>query len=126
MGVDIIEVERVRSACQRTPSLPGRLFTPAELAYAESSERHRWARLAARFAAKEALLKALGSGLRQVKWAQIEVVRDDLGRPDLVLTGAAAELARRLGVTRLHLSLSHTENYAVANVLALGGELCTL
>lgn len=119
-GVDIVEVARVRAACERTPGLLPRLFTAAELAYAGASARHRWARLAARFAAKEALLKALGTGLRQVKWVEAEVVRDEAGRPGLALTGALADLARRRGVTAIHLSLSHTEHYAVANVLALG------
>lgn len=125
-GTDLVEVERVRAACTRTPGLLGRLFTPAELAYAASAPRHRWPRLAARFAAKEALLKALGTGLRQVRWVEAEVVRDRLGRPGLVLTGALADLARRRGVAELHLSLSHTEAYAVANVVAMGsGAPCT-
>lgn len=120
-GIDLVEVARVRTACERTPGLMARLFTPAELAYAAASERHRWPRLAARFAAKEALLKALGTGLRQVKWAEAEVVRDALGRPGFALTGALAELARHKGVAELHLTLSHTDQHAIANVLALGG-----
>lgn len=118
-GIDIIEVDRVRRAAERTPSFLTRVFTPAELAYAGAAPAHRWRRLAARFAAKEALLKALGTGLRRARWQEVEVVRGPLGRPGLRLTGSLAERATRLGVTTLHLSISHSRHYAVAQVLAL-------
>ncbi|MFO7173533.1 MAG: holo-ACP synthase [Bacillota bacterium] len=119
-GVDIVEVARLKRAAERTPRLLERLFTPAELAYADSAPRSRWRRLAARFAAKEALFKALGTGLRQVRWREAEVARDPLGRPFFRLEGALADLAARLGVEAIHLSLSHSEHYAVAQVIALG------
>lgn len=121
-GVDLVEVERLRRAAERRPALLARLFTPAELAYAAAAPRHRWQRLAARFAAKEALLKALGTGLRQVRWQEAEVVRDEAGRPGLVLAGALARLARERGVCQAHLSLSHTPRYAVAQVVLVGGD----
>ncbi|BDG62401.1 holo-ACP synthase [Caldinitratiruptor microaerophilus] len=119
-GIDIIEVDRVRRAAERTPRFLTRVFTPAELAYAGAAPAHRWRRLAARFAAKEAALKALGTGLRRARWQEVEVVPGPLGRPGLRLTGSLAERAARLGVTALHLSISHSRHYAVAQVLALG------
>ncbi|MFZ5825172.1 MAG: holo-ACP synthase [Bacillota bacterium] len=118
-GIDIIEVERIEQALSRHGDrLLARLFTPGEIAYSESSKTHRTRRLAARFAAKEATLKAFGLGLRDVKWTDIEVVRDDLGKPALRLTGRLAEIAAERGVAELHLSLSHCKEYAIAQVVA--------
>ncbi len=120
-GVDIVAVERLARAVDRHGErLLRRLFTPAEIAYCESSEAHRAARLAARFAAKEAVLKALGIGLRQVRWTDAEVCRDELGRPTMRLSGRLAEIAAARGATRIHLSLSHTQEYAVAQVVIEG------
>lgn len=121
-GVDIIEVARIQQAAERTPRFLERVFTPAELAYANAAPRSRWRRLAARFAAKEALLKALGTGLRQVRWGEAEVVRNALGRPAFQLKGALAALAAARGVQELHLTLSHSDHYAVAYVIAVGAE----
>lgn len=119
-GIDIVEVERIKGAVERTPSFLQRVFTPGELAYAGESERHRWRRLAARFAAKEALLKALGTGLRRVRWTDAEVNHDALGQPYFVLSGRLDRLARSRGATTFQLSLSHSDAYAVAHVLAIG------
>lgn len=119
IGVDIIEVERIEEALRRRPDrFVVRLFTPGEIAYCETSESHRSRRLAARFAAKEATLKAFGLGLRDVKWTDMEVVHDALGKPSLRLTGRLAEVAAERGVARLHLSLSHCKEYAIAQVVA--------
>lgn len=120
IGVDVVEVDRVRQALSRRPRLAERLFTPQEIAYCRKGRHHRFSRFAARFAAKEALLKALGIGLRQVKWAEAEVVPDRLGKPTLRLHGKLAALAGARGVARLLLSISHTRDYAVAQVLAEG------
>ena len=118
-GIDIIEVERIEQALLRHGDrFLARLFTPGEIAYSESSKTHRTRRLAARFAAKEATLKAFGLGLRDVKWTDIEVVHDALGKPSLRLTGRLAEIAAERGVARLHLSLSHCKEYAIAQVVA--------
>jgi len=118
-GVDLIEIERIEQALQRHGDrFLRRLFTPAEIAYATSSEVHATRRLAARFAAKEATLKAFGSGLRNVKWTDMEVQRDTLGKPTLRLSGRLAEIAAERGVTALHLSLSHSKDYAIAQVVA--------
>jgi holo-[acyl-carrier protein] synthase len=119
IGIDIIEVARIEQAFRRHPErFLHRVFTQGEIAYCVSSASHCSRRLAARFAAKEATLKAFGLGLRDVKWTDIEVVRDPLGKPAIRLDGRLAELARERGITRLHLSLSHSKDYAIAQVVA--------
>lgn len=118
-GIDIVEVERINLAVSRHGErFLRRVFTAGEIAYCESSDSHRSQRLAARFAAKEATLKAFGLGLRDVKWTDIEVTRDPLGKPAIRLDGRLAEIARAQGVSRLHLSLSHSKDYAIAQVVA--------
>lgn len=122
IGVDEVEVARMAAALERTPSTRTRLFTAAELAYADRAETGMATqRLAARFAAKEAVLKALGAGLGACRFVEIEVQRDDeSGAPALVLHGAAATLAAERGATTVHLSLTHTEARATAFVIAEG------
>jgi holo-[acyl-carrier protein] synthase len=118
LGVDAIEIDRVRAACTRTPSLLGRLFTERERASCTSRCGDlRYGGLAARFAAKEAVAKALGTGVRGFRWRDVEIVNDELGKPQVVLTGGAAERAAALGVSRVHLSLSTSTQIAVANVV---------
>ena len=119
VGVDAVEVERFRRVLARRPALAERLFTPAERDYAARTA-DPGPRLAARFAAKEAVLKALGVGIGAASFRDVEVVRDESGRPALSLAGAAARLAERAGVTRWHLSLTHTDALAVASVVAEG------
>jgi holo-[acyl-carrier protein] synthase len=118
IGVDLVEVDRMRTVLARTPTMAERLFTPGERTYAESandpSERY-----AARFAAKEAVMKALGVGLGSVDWHDIEVVRSDSGAPELVVTGRAQVLAAEAGVTRWLLTLTHTASMAEAIAVAL-------
>ena len=119
VGVDAVDVERFRRVLTRRPALAERLFTEAERAYA-GRVADPGPRLAARFAAKEAVLKALGVGIGAAAFRDVEVVRAPSGRPALVLAGAAAELAAVQGVTRWHVSLTHTELVAVASVVAEG------
>lgn len=109
IGVDVVDIERFRASLERTPSLRGRLFTPAEAALPMES-------LAARFAAKEAMAKALGapSGL---SWHDCEVVRLDGRRPAFALRGTVADAAAALGVTTTHLSLAHDGGLATAYVV---------
>jgi holo-[acyl-carrier protein] synthase len=121
IGVDVIEIERVRVACTRTPRLLARLFTDAERARCASRSGPRFGGLAARFAAKEAVAKALGTGLRGFRWRDVEVANDDLGNPSVVLHGGAAERAQALGVQRVHLSLSTSTGLALAHVVLEGG-----
>lgn len=119
IGVDIIEVERIAQALARHGErFAARVFTPGELAECWPSEQQRSPRLAARFAAKEAALKALGIGLRGVSWQEIEVVKDELGKPSLHLTGRLADIVVKQGITAMHLSLSHCKEYAMAQVVA--------
>ena len=120
LGTDLVEVERFRLALARRASLGGRLFSDSERAYA-SKQRDPVKPLAARFAAKEAVMKALGVGLGSFELRDVEVVRDDdAGTPSLVLRGRAEELARERGVTAWHLSLTHTDATAMAVVIATG------
>src|SRR5215470_475151 len=119
-GIDVIEVERIERALTRPrigERFRVRVFTPGEIAYCESRGRPRYQSYAARFAAKEATMKALGTGWnRHVGWNDIEVLRQRGRAPMIVLHGKAAEFARRCGITRIHLSLSHTASFAIAYV----------
>ncbi len=121
-GIDAVEVARIgRLLDERGERFGERCFTGAERAYADSSRR-RIEHYAARFAAKEAVMKALGTGWAQgVGWTDIEVTRDDAGRPGVRLHGVAAEIAGRLGITRWSISLTHTGTVAVASVIAEDG-----
>jgi holo-[acyl-carrier protein] synthase len=119
VGVDLCEVDRLRAAMTRTPGLRNRLFSAAEQAYCER-RRDPGERYAARFAAKEAVLKALGVGLGACAMYDIEVVNESSGAPRLVLRDSAARLAASKGVAGWHLSLTHTSSLAQATALALG------
>ncbi|MFM8321095.1 MAG: holo-ACP synthase [Chloroflexota bacterium] len=117
-GIDLIEIERVRAAIERHGErFLQRVYTPGELADCAGSP----ASLAARFAAKEAAAKALGCGIGQVAWREIEVRRGPQGRPQLALHGSAAGLAADLGLLEWSLSLTHTAGLAGAVVVAAGG-----
>lgn len=117
-GIDLVEVARIARAIERTPRFRERVFTFAETAYCEARAASRWTHYAARFAAKEAAFKALGTGWSGgVAWHDAEVRRDEHGAPSLVLTNRARELFDSRGATRSHLSLSHTSEYAVAYVI---------
>lgn len=122
-GIDIVEVARVgRMLHEHGERFLLRCFTAGEREAGAGSRREA-EHLAARFAAKEAALKALGTGLtRGISWPEIEVVRDASGRPGLVLTGRAAEVAAELKITQWHVSLSHTETHAVASVIAVADD----
>lgn len=119
IGCDIIEIARVSKALERE-AFKKRVFTAAEAAYCEGRGLQAAASFAARFAAKEALLKALGTGLRGGELTEIEVTSDALGRPGIKLSGYHAALARRLGAERICLSLSHGREQALAYVVIEG------
>jgi len=118
VGLDVVDVERFRTAITRTPTLVTRLLTPAERAYCDAA-RDPTERYAVRFAAKEAVMKALGVGLGAFEWHDVEVVRAESGQPSLVLAGKAAALADERGVTTWHLSLSHSGLVAEAIAIAV-------
>ena len=116
-GCDLVPVDRLRSACERHPAMLDRLFSPREQAGAVAGEPRRWERLAGVFAAKEAALKALGTGMR-VAFRDVEVEHDTMGRPLLVLQGEARDVAGRIGAVRVHVSISHSGGFAMATVIA--------
>lgn len=117
IGVDMVEVERIRAGIERFGErFYARFFTCNE----REQSREVPARLAARFAAKEAVAKALGTGIGDVSWLDIEVESDAHGRPRLQLYNAAARLAEELGLYEWQVSLSHTQEHAIAFVVALG------
>jgi holo-[acyl-carrier protein] synthase len=120
IGVDAVEVDRLRTVLGRRPGMARRLFTPGEQDYARRASDPT-PRMATRFAAKEATMKALGIGLGSIRFDEVEVVRVGLDAPTLVLHGSAAERSRRAGVVRWHLSLTHTDSVAMAFVVAEGG-----
>lgn len=112
IGVDVVDISRFEGALRRTPGLASRLFTTGEQGAAHAS-------LAACFAAKEAVAKALG-GPAGLRWTDVEIVHDDDGRPGLAVRGTVAKAAGRLGVRHWHLSLTHDGGVSVAMVVAEG------
>jgi holo-[acyl-carrier protein] synthase len=119
VGIDAVDLDRFRTVLARRPRLARRLFGDAELAYAAAAP-DPLPRLATRFAAKEAVMKALGVGLWSFRLTDVAVARDGREAPTLDLSGAAADLAAARGVTRWHLSLTHTDSVAMAVVVAEG------
>ena len=118
IGNDLVDIDRFRRALERTPKLRERLFTEAERSYADA-RADPTERYAVRFAAKEAVMKALGVGLGEIQLRDIEVRRADSGAPEIVLHGTAADLAASRGVQRWLVTLSHSETVAQAIVVAL-------
>jgi holo-[acyl-carrier protein] synthase len=118
VGIDLVDVDRFRVSLQRTPSVRERMFTEGERSYAETANDPA-ERYAARFAAKEAVMKAMGVGLGAFGFHDVEVLRDDGGRPSLRIVGAAELLAVERGVQAWQISLTHTATSAGAIVVAL-------
>lgn len=123
LGVDIVEIERMKAVLARTPAFARKAFTPEERAYCDAKPNPA-AHYAARFAAKEAVCKALGTGIlaHGVRMTDVEVVRDGRGKPAVALHGKAAAAAREQGVVEVPLSLSYTHSVAVANAVAITEE----
>ena len=120
-GVDLAEVPRIRAAIERHGGrFIERIYTPPEIAYVER-KANRFERYAARFAAKEAGMKAIGTGWKRgVTWRDFEVVNLPSGRPTLRLHGVASEIAQQLGVRQISLSLTHTAELGMAHVILEG------
>jgi holo-[acyl-carrier protein] synthase len=118
LGVDLAEVPRIKAAIERRgQTFLRRIFTPKEIEYCERF-KNKFERYAGRFAAKEAAMKALGTGWRHgIRWVDLEVVRERSGRPTISLAGEAAKIAGQLGVRRISLSITHTEAEALAQVI---------
>ena len=121
IGTDLAEVDRIREAIERHGQrFIERIYTPGEVAYVES-KANRFERYAARFAAKEAGMKAIGTGWRGgVRWRDFEVANLPSGKPTLLLHGVAAAVARQLGVRSISLSITHTVVQAMAIVILEG------
>jgi holo-[acyl-carrier protein] synthase len=112
-GIDIVEISRVRQAIKRNPVFLNKIFTASEL-----NGNPGVPSLAARFAAKEASMKALGTGMFRTRWKEIEVLNDETGRPYLKLHGAALRQSRNLQIIGFSVSLSHCRSYAAAIVIS--------
>jgi holo-[acyl-carrier protein] synthase len=117
IGTDIIEVSRVGGLVSKGREFIDKVFTEAEVAYCESKHfKHQ--HYAARFAAKESFMKALGTGWAQgISFDQIEIINDELGKPDIVLSGKAGEFVNEKGIIKIYLSITHLKDYAVAMVV---------
>jgi holo-[acyl-carrier protein] synthase len=122
-GIDIVETSRIAQALERYGDrFAKRIYTPGEIRYCEEF-KNRAERYAARFAAKEAGFKALGTGWREgVRWLDVEVRHHPSGKPDLILHGRAGEMAAQLGVSRIAISISHGDRFAIAMVIFEGQE----
>lgn len=113
VGIDLVEVKRIEALFSQHESFLPRIYTPKEVKYC-LGKRNKYQHLAARFATKEAVIKALGRGTR---WKDIELLNDPWGRPYLTLYGTAKELAEKKGIGNWDVSISHTRDYAVAQVV---------
>ena len=124
-GVDLVEVERIRAAIEDPrigTRFRNRVFTENEIAYCEKKQRGKYESYAGRFAAKEAVMKALGRGWgAKVRWLDIEVARARSGKPEIVLHDKTARLAAELGIRRWALSITHTKDHGLVFVIAEDG-----
>lgn len=121
-GIDLVDTTRIADMLDaHGDRFLQRCFTEAEIAYAKANSRRRVEHLAGRFAAKEAVFKALGTGRAQgIAWTDAQVVRDAVGQPSVKLTGRAAQIATERGIERWHLSITHIESHAMASAIAEG------
>lgn len=118
IGIDIVEVYRIKETLERTPRFGERVFTEAERAYCESRGKGAYQSFAGRYAAKEALMKAIRTGWRgEIAWHDIEISNDEFGAPSVSVCGETGRILESLGADRIHLSISHTEDHAVAQVI---------
>lgn len=119
IGIDIIEVSRIeRQISKEKSSFVSKIFTEQEIEYCERKIKNKAQNYAARFAAKEAFFKAMGTGWRDgLSWKEIEIENNELGKPDLVLSGKSKQLAEENQISKIHVSLSHIKETAVAVVI---------
>ncbi len=122
VGIDLIECARIRDLWSRHGDrVTDRLLTPAELEYVRRYSADVVQRLAGRFAAKEAILKVLGTGWRgKIAWRDMEILNNPAGQPQVTLTGECARVAESLGIARILVSITHTANYAAATAIGVG------
>ena len=120
LGNDIIEIERIRQAIERSSSFVERVYTPHEIDYCESRNKGRYESFAGIYAAKEAFIKALGTGMRHGSWQHIEIYHDELGAPLIRLQDTFKNIYETLGYTNIHVSISHCKEYAMSTVILEG------
>ncbi|TFG93629.1 MAG: holo-[acyl-carrier-protein] synthase [Candidatus Atribacteria bacterium] len=117
-GIDLVKVERIEKIIKRWGnSFTSRIFTSLEGEYCEKKKINKFQSYAGRFAAKEALLKSLGLGLKGANWKEIEVRNDELGQPSIDISGKLKNIASAKGVSKYFVSISHTKEYAIAQVI---------
>lgn len=117
IGIDIVEIKRIKKAIKKHKNFINRLYTQLEQSYCLSKNKPHL-HFAVRFAAKEAVLKALGTGFRGVRWIDIEIERDEFGKPDVKLSGNALKVAEEKGIDKILISLSFNKENAIAMALA--------
>lgn len=119
-GIDLVDFPRIEKMVdQHGDRFLNRVFTKTEQNYANGN-KNKMEKLAGRFAAKEAILKLMGTGWRgKIKWTDIEVINDKLGRPEVTLTGEVEKIAQNLGIKHISVSITHTANFAIASAVAL-------
>ena len=119
-GIDLVDCPRIEAMIERHGErFVQRIFTAAEQAYAESN-KNKIEKLAGRFAAKEAILKLMGTGWRgKIAWTDIEVVNNNSGQPEVTLSGEVKKIADKLGIEHISVSITHTANFAIASAVAL-------
>lgn len=120
LGNDIIEIERIRQAIERSSLFVERVYTPHEIDYCESRNKGRYESFAGIYAAKEAFIKALGTGMRHGSWQDIEIYHDELGAPLIRLQDTFKNIYETLGYTNIHISISHCKEYAMSTVILEG------
>ena len=121
VGTDLVEIARIQNAIEKNPHFMERVYTKEEIAYCQR-KKNPWQSFAARFAAKEAVSKAFGTGIGPVGLTEIEIRNKSNGQPEVVLHGKAQALADSRNIQRVHVSLSHSETYAMATAV-LEGEI---
>ena len=117
---DIIEIDRIRQALEKSQSFRDRVYTPHEIDYCESRNKGRYESYAGIYAAKEAFIKALGTGMRHGSWQDIEIGHDELGAPLIRLQDTFKDIYETLGYTDTHVSISHCKAYAMSTVILEG------
>jgi len=123
-GIDLVDFARIEQMCQRHGKrFEERIFTDKERQYARSNRGNATEKLAGRFAAKEAVMKLLGTGWRgKICWRDIEVTNNALGKPEVSLSGQVRQLARQMHLGQVSVSITHTANFAIASAIALAGK----
>jgi len=120
-GIDLVKIERIEKIIKRWGNnFNSRIFTPLERDYCEKKKDNKFQSYAGKFAAKEALLKALGLGLKEANWKEIDIKNDELGQPIIDASGKLKSIALTKGVSKYFISISHTKEYAIAQVILEG------